>query len=67
MAPAAWANGLDREKKVTGAAYGRVSADFSVDQQDTSPIIQIAGSPSGRWEESEDGIWGDFGLARRSL
>lgn len=36
-------------KKVTGQAYGRLSADFSAHQQDTSAIVQIAGTPWGRW------------------
>ena len=44
-------------KKVTGQAYGRLSADFSAHQQDTSAIVQIAGTPWGRW----GGIWGILG------
>lgn len=51
-------------KKVTGGAYGRLSAgsaDFSAVQQDTSAMVQITGTLRG------DGTWGGFGLARRSL
>ena len=50
---------MDREKSDRGA-YGRLSADFSADQQDTSAIVQIAGklgSP-GRWS---DGTWEALG------
>ncbi len=59
MAPAAWTG-----NKVTGGAYGRLSADFSADQQDTSAIVQIAwefgtfGTPPGRWS---DGTWEALG------
>lgn len=70
MAPAAWAG--NKIKKVTGEAYGRLSAEFSAYQQDTSAIssdrsdrsryFEITGNfPSGSWN------LGDFGLARRSL
>ena len=52
MAPAA-----HREKKVTGEAYGRLSADFSADQQDTSAIVQIAGSPVGDGRMALGSLW----------
>lgn len=59
MAPAAWTG-----KKVTGGAYGRLSADFSADQQDTSAIVQIAGTPG---EDGTGSLGRGFGLTRRSL
>lgn len=48
-------------EKSDRGAYGRLSADFSADQQDTSAIAQIAGKP---WENGDLGLpaspW-DFG------
>ena len=51
---------LGWEKSDRGA-YGRLSADFSADQQDTSAIVQIAGTSQGYGHSRS--LW----LVRRSL
>lgn len=56
MAPAAWTG-----NKVTGGAYGRLSADFSADQQDTSAIVQIAWEFGTFGTPREDGARWDLG------
>ena len=55
-------------EKSDRGAYGRLSADVSADQQDTSAIVQIAGKPCENGDLGLPlGTLGGFGLARRSL